>query len=315
MRRWLILACLIALSAPARAESKQWEAGVSQADQERANALFAEANRLYGQQAYAPAVDKYRAALAIWNHPVIRFNLGVTLFKLDRFVEAGEALEAALAFGNAPFSKEQLDQIAEYQTKLRDHIGEISASCADQETKVSLDGKDWFTCPGARTIRVLAGEHAIVAETAAQHVTVGAGTKVSTLIKVGALERAERRWSPWVPWTIVLSGAGVAIGSTGVALWAKSKYSIYAHDGMAKTGQDDGGVYCSPGGCSIVESTRAANHYNDVARFATYPFIIGAGAMITGTVMLLVNRKVTRVPAVEVVPTGDGAAASASWQF
>src|SRR6185503_17001757 len=252
MRGVLALVWLLALTKPALADNEPWTNGVATADQERANALFAEANRFYAQQAYAPAV-------AIWDHPVIRFNLAVTLFKVERYVEAGEALDAALKFGNQPFSAEQLAQIGEYQTKLRDHIGELTARCTGDATHVSLDGKEWFTCPGTQTRRVIAGEHAIVAETAAQHISVAAGTKVSTVIRQGSLERVERRWPTWIPWTVGLSGCAAIVGAGVVSFYARTKYDEYAQNG----------IVISSDKYTIQEATDRANHYYRMAKYAT----------------------------------------------
>ena len=161
MRGSIALAIVVVAAVTAHAEP--WEDGVAKRDQERANALFADGNLLFARQAHAPALAKYREALALWNHPVIRFNAAVALFNLERFVESADELDAALEFGNAPFSATQLKQIEEYQTKLRERVGEVSATCESKSTRVLLDGNEWFTCPGSGTRRVLAGEHAVVA--------------------------------------------------------------------------------------------------------------------------------------------------------
>ena len=63
---------------PAPAPEMPWSVGVPLAVQARANALYDEGNQLFVQQAHAPALEKYKQALALWDHPLIRFNLAVT---------------------------------------------------------------------------------------------------------------------------------------------------------------------------------------------------------------------------------------------
>jgi hypothetical protein len=52
--------------------------------QDAAVVLYEEGNTLFGQQAHQPAMEKYKAALALWDHPLIRFNLAVTEIRLER---------------------------------------------------------------------------------------------------------------------------------------------------------------------------------------------------------------------------------------
>src|SRR5439155_6363082 len=107
-RRSTLKAALLALAAwcaIARAEApKPWSQGVPEATQQRANALFAEGNQLFAQQAHGPALDKYHAAIALWDHPLIRFNMAVTLIRLDRVLEAADELDRALRYGAQPFT-------------------------------------------------------------------------------------------------------------------------------------------------------------------------------------------------------------------
>ena len=96
--RIAVLVAGLAVAAPAAADTTRWSQGVPEAKQAQANTLFDAGNQLFAQQAHAPALEKYRAAIAIWDHPLIRFNLAVTLIRLDRPLEAAEDLEQALRF-------------------------------------------------------------------------------------------------------------------------------------------------------------------------------------------------------------------------
>src|SRR5689334_8622895 len=93
----LVTILLIAMTSVAFAE-QPWETGISKTQRDKANALFAEGNQLFAQQAHQPAIEKYKEALKEWDHPLIRFNMAVSLVRLDRILEAAETLDAALRF-------------------------------------------------------------------------------------------------------------------------------------------------------------------------------------------------------------------------
>src|SRR5256885_1234001 len=138
----------MAVAGRAPADPVAWMRGVSAEQQAQANALFAQANDLFAQQAHAPAVEKYRAALALWDHPLIHFNLAVTLIRLDRILEADDELERALRFGPEPFPAEQYGEALDYKALLDGRVGEIIAICDQPGVRVMVDGKPWFEGPG-----------------------------------------------------------------------------------------------------------------------------------------------------------------------
>src|SRR5688500_531216 len=114
MRTKLIAMLVVAMTGVSHAE-RPWEAGIPKDKRDRAQAIFAEGNTLFAQQAHQPALDKYRQAIALWDHPLIRFNMAVTRIRLDRILEAADDLDAALRFGDQPFSAELYRQAMDYQ--------------------------------------------------------------------------------------------------------------------------------------------------------------------------------------------------------
>ena len=86
----------------------------------QANALFAEGNQLFAQQAHAPALEKYKAAIALWDHPLIRFNMAVTEIRLDRILEAADDLDERCATATTPFTPELYQQALDYQAPDRE---------------------------------------------------------------------------------------------------------------------------------------------------------------------------------------------------
>ena len=145
--------------APPPAIDTEWSSGVPQDVQDAANKLYEEGNVLFAQQAHAPALDKYKQAIALWDHPLIRYNVALTEIRLDRVVDAADDLDKALRFGAKPF-KPELSTGARLSAA-RQRPCRISRCTCDQPARVLLDGKPWFDCPGTQKLHVTAGEHVI----------------------------------------------------------------------------------------------------------------------------------------------------------
>ena len=54
----------------------------------QAQKILEEGNALFLKKDYAQALEKYKAAVAKWDHPAIRFNMVRCLIQLDKPVEA-----------------------------------------------------------------------------------------------------------------------------------------------------------------------------------------------------------------------------------
>src|SRR3569623_242091 len=104
MRVWtfaVVMALAVAPSA-AHADDQPWAVGVTDAQKAQAQKILDEGNQLFLKKDYAPALDKYKAAVAVWDHPAIRFNIVRCLIQLDRPVDASATLALALKYGAAP---------------------------------------------------------------------------------------------------------------------------------------------------------------------------------------------------------------------
>jgi hypothetical protein len=308
------LALVIVLAASGAHADVRWATGVSKEAQQQANELFAEANQLFAQQAHAPALEKYRAAIALWDHPLIQFNMAVTLVRLDRILEAADALDKALRYEAAPFpSKEQYQQALDYQKLVAGRVGTLRASCTQAGASLTLDGKPWFTCPGDQQLRVLAGEHTVVGEAngfmtiSRRMVATGGATVTGTFAFVpldgpGTLEYPSPRWLPWT-----VTGGGTAIALGGLAFWIASR------DQMDQF-RDDFDELCRPDGCSknldANATERQLAQQRDGAYFKNHVGIammsVGGAVAVGGVVWTLLNRP-RRVFPVEVEPTANGA--------
>ena len=305
----LVLVCSVAHAQP-------WAAGVSDKDQGDAQALFADANKLFAQEAHGPALEKYTRAIALWDHPLIRFNMAVTLVRLDKFLEAAEAMDRALRFGKDPFPPpEQYRQAVDYQKLIAGRVGEIEVTCMQTGAQVALDGKQWLACPGTQKIRVLAGEHSLVTEatgfmTKSQRVIVTGGKTQIARVELERIETAANYEYPtkrWIPWSV--AGGGAAVGVVGLAVYLVGRSQM---DDFRKNFARE-----CPRGCDL-DAQPALSDQHDSAQFKG---TLGATLMITGGAVLaggavwalVINRPRRVVPAVEVTPAGASVGASWSW--
>lgn len=316
MKRTILAMMLLARAAYA---DEPWEQGVPKERRERAQALFAEGNVLFAQQAHAPALAKYRSAIALWDHPLVRFNMAVTEIRLDRILDAADDLDAALRFGDAPFTEELYRQALDYQRLVAGRVGVIEARCGQVGAQVQLDGKPWFQCPGTQKQRVLAGEHVVVAEksqylTYSRRVVVSGNSTATDRVELVPLENVVRYDYPaprWLPWTTAGVGAAVAFG--GLAFWFAGRNEMDQFDA-------DFARLC-PTGCraDLSDQPQLARDRDRaemkgtiaVAMWATGG-VLAVGGLVWGR---FVNRPRRIVPDMELRPTPGGMTASAGWRF
>ncbi|HTR54798.1 MAG TPA: tetratricopeptide repeat protein [Kofleriaceae bacterium] len=296
-----------------------WAAGVPEDSQAKANALFAEGNELFGRDSHAEALAKYQAAIALWDHPMIRFNMAVTLIRLDRLIEAADELEHALRFGEQPFTPELYKQAVDYEKLVGGRVGELAATCELAGAHVQLDGKPWFVCGGSRKQRLLAGEHVLVIEkqgylTVTRQAVVIGGKVHEEKLSLVPIESAmvlKYRYPRWIPYTIAASGAAIATGGT-------VSYLLGRH-GMNQFEADVARVCAN--GCkadlSDQPTLKTDLHHAQLEGDIGLGLMIGGGAVaIGGIVMVFINSKAEHIlPSVEATPVPGGATASVSWHY
>lgn len=297
-----------------------WEQGVDAATQDRANALFAEGNALFADEAHAPALDKYRAAIALWDHPLIRFNLAVTLVRLDRPLEAADELERALRFGAAPFSKALYQQALDYRALLAGRIGTLEVTCDHAGAQVTLDGKPWFACPGTQQQRVIVGEHAVGGELKGYFVdgpprlSVAGGVVTHKTLRLRSIESAVQlryRYPRWVPYAI--TGAGAALGIAGVATYFTGRNQL---EQFYVNFDKECGNRCTSDWRGD-HPALAAQHDSAVLKGDLgLGFMISGGAVLAGGVAMIILNRPTRVmPELHLAPTDGGMAGGARWSW
>lgn len=295
--RILAVLCGLALAVPAgraRAEGLQgsgsdrpWAQGVSEDDQRTALDLFTQGNKLLKESIFVQAAAKYREALKHWDHPAIHYNMALALLNLDQPVEVREHLVAAMKYGAAPLDEEKFTQAQSYQELIEKELARVKIACSEPGARVTLDGQPLFTAPGSYENFVRAGPHSISATKegfipfeVSRPLPAGELTTLDMkLYTQEELTEYRRRWSTWVPWSVVAGGAVLAGSGALLQQSASSHYKTF-DQGISQCGG------CVPSGS--VASARSTGNTLQTAALAAYG--VGGAAIVTGAVLVYMNR-------------------------
>ncbi len=282
-------------AAPAETEcpaEKAWEVGVSDEQQDAAEALYRQGNGLMRSSLFVKAADKYREAVAAWSHPVIHYNLALALMPLDQPIEVHANLEKAMAYGTCALQREELDQAIRYQALVEQQLTRIVVSCEEADARAFLDGKEVVACPGKHESLVRAGEHTITASkegfetSASTRVFLGAKTEevAVRLYRPEDLTRYKRRFDNWLPYAV--GGGGVAMVAIGGLLHASAKSSYDEFDAWSTSCEQETGGGCTPG--PDEQGLRDSGDTKQAIAFVGYA--LGGVAIASGVTMLILNR-------------------------
>lgn len=277
---------------PPPVEPRPWAEGVSPERQESALAQFSLGNAKFVEGNYAEALTIYREALVAWDHPSIRLNIAVCLINLEQPLAAAENLEAALAYGRAPFDDEAYAQALTYDKLLAGQLARLRIACAEPGAEVLLDGKRLFTAPGEHEVRITPGTHQLVATkrglvSATESITVAPGRVETARLTLLPIEKLieTRRWPTWKPWTVMGVGAGLALVGVPFQLAARSNFADF-DAGVAMCAATTG---CQPGELPsrIADLEGRAQNEN---RAAVALFALGGATVAIGITMLILNQ-------------------------
>jgi hypothetical protein len=306
---------------PEPVQNKPWAEGVPVDVQAQATALYDEGNELFAQQAHAPALEKYKQALALWDHPKIRFNLAVTEIRLDRVLDAADDLEKALKYGDQPFTKDLYQQALDYQVLVKGRVGYIEVECNEPGGHVFFDGKPWFDAPGKKKMRVLAGEHAVSGEkpdflASTRKVVVAGGATATETLKFVPLDSAvvlKYPYRRWIPWTMTGIGLAVGLAGAGTLVLGNNGISQFETDYATQCAKG-----CEPGLTDPAHRPLASERDSAELKQKVGVAMIGVGGAVavTGVVLAILNRPTRVLPNLEVAPKpGGGVQASVGWRF
>ncbi|MDC0713222.1 PEGA domain-containing protein [Stigmatella sp. ncwal1] len=284
---------LLAWASPVSAQQlstgteRPWAKGVSQEKQKTALELFRAGNALLKESIFVQAAEKYRQALALWDHPAIHYNMALALLNLDQPVEVHEHLEAAVRYGAAPLDSEKFENARAYKTLVEKQLSRVIITCDSPGASVTLDGRVLFVAPGRYEGLVRPGQHTLLATqeghpTTDMSRTLLPGETTTLTLKLYTTEeltRYRRHWSAWKPWALM--GAGVAVALGGGALHMQSRSSYRDFDTQVS----------SCGGCVPPQTVTDLRIRGDnLQRVALGTYALGGAAVITGAVLVYINR-------------------------
>jgi len=288
---WTIaIAVALAGVAEAQPADPPWAHGVTPEQRDRASRLLAEGNELYLKSRFREALARYQEALAVWDHPSIRFNIVRALVQLDRTIEAYENVRAALRYGQGPLDTEHYQNAVNLERLLRRQIAEIQVTCMQSQVRVTLDGQELVRCPGEGSLLLAPGTHQVVAKrpgflTLTRDLIVLPGPTTSIDVALISIEDAtttERRWASWKPWAV--AGGGALLGGLGVLLRRQAEADMRQYGRNLE-------AECQPVACRedtpLTELAARAETENHVAIGA---MVAGGVAVATGLTLVLLNR-------------------------
>ena len=219
-RLLVVLAALLALAAPARADD---EVRPGQAER-----LIEEGRALFVRDAdYAGALDRFRRAYALAPSWQALAGQGAVHQKRGSYVEALECYERLLREFAAVLSEAQIARASEQIASLRTRVAVVEITARQRGVRILIDGRDFGVAPLRTEVRLLPGPHTLMAsgeayEALARTFDVSAGDTVPMVVALAPAmmlverTRLARRWPAWRPWAGMAAGA--AIGATGVWL-------------------------------------------------------------------------------------------------
>jgi tetratricopeptide (TPR) repeat protein len=301
--------------ATAGAESRPWARGVSGERQEKARAVYVEANDLLHEYLLEEAMEKYREALTHWEHPAIHYNLARALDSLGRPLEADAHMQEALRYGAAAYSELEYTQVINFRRLLDQKLATMVIVSSEADIAIALDGKRLLAGRGRIEKRVLPGEHLLVVRRPGQ----AALTRLLALQR-GRQTRIEfdmrRRFPPWQPWGVL--GAGALASVTGGLLQWRALENMASYQRRFKQ--------ACPEGCpddaqpALARLRRRATWQN---RAGVTALITGGGVLVTGTVLIVLNQSrsfgidLNRDTRLSVLPllAPDGAGVALGFEF
>jgi hypothetical protein len=279
----------------AEPQERPWAEGVPRDRRKRAHEHFHAGNVLFSKEAsFREAGDRYRQALALWDHPAFHYNLAVTQMQLGQLVEAYEHFLAARAHGPRPITEEKYQQAQHWLDMLRAQLAELEVVCDEPGAEVVVDGEALFTGPGRRRVMVLPGSHRVQASKARyvpdiQPVVIDPGDSMRVVVTPRIPEHliTVRRWPRWMPWAVAGAGA-VALAGASVMDWHSTRLFDRFDDGFGDL--CPGSPECRDS--DLPESLQAQLHGGRTWQWAARAtYLVGGATVATSAALLYMNRE------------------------
>ncbi|MFY2558631.1 hypothetical protein ACN469_13465 [Corallococcus terminator] len=267
--------------------NRPWAQGVPRDEQQAAQALFFEGNERLRESVFVEATRNYRRALRHWNHPAIHYNLALALMNLDQPIEVYKHLKSAMGHGPEPLDSGRFEHARSYNALLEKQLAWVDVKCDEEGAIVTLNGQSLFKAPGRYQAFIRPGVHSIVAfkdgylpTEKRQPLMPGEKAEVDLdLYTEDEVIRYRRQWSAWIPWTVL--GAGLAAAGGGGLMHWKAKESFRDFDAQLR-----------PNGKHMTSELAGLRRTGSrLQAGALSAYSLGGAAVVTGTVLLYLNRQ------------------------
>lgn len=139
------------------------------------------------------ALVEFRAAYEAEPHYKVKYNIGVSLYKLNRYLESKEELETYLSEGGSEIPEETRTEIKAILFEIMTYIGTLEIVCDIDGAEVRLDGLPVGTTPLSGPLQLDVGEHEVEVEAEgyavfSRAVSVPGGTVTQLEVTLGDVE-------------------------------------------------------------------------------------------------------------------------------
>lgn len=265
-------------------------------NKQAASKLLAEGNALSNDGEYLEALDKFKAAYALYPSPKLLLNVGTMQRQLGRNVDAARTYETYLRDPDADPNLSA--SLARTLGEIDALVGHMQIIVTPNDATLSLDGLKLQVSSGKTSVRVEPGTHKIVAEKsgfppAVQTVTVKRGETIDVSLKLAHAPIVVRSVVVKQPLSAGRIAAFVVggLGLTGLLVSAGTSIGAYEKNKQALQSCDLKSARCDADG---IVSANAALTLADVS---TYSFLIGGLTTGVGLIILASSRSAAEDPA------------------
>jgi len=268
---------------------QDWRNAVSESEKDKARTLFREGNSLVKDSIFSQAALQYEAALAIWDHPGIHYNLALALLNSDQPLKLRQHLLGSLKYGPESLGDDKARRAEQYLKLVEKQLSKIVVSSQHKGARVELDGKYLFTAPGSHSDTLRPGQHTVKAsaqgyEATERPVSLVSGKTTTIALKLYKPEdwiRYERRWNKWGP---------IITTITGASIWAAGGITYWQGREQTKRYDQEVTDKCSDAPCPA--GTITSSNGETLQWIGKISLGVGAATTLTGAVLLYLNREI-----------------------
>jgi hypothetical protein len=128
---------------------------------EEAKDHFDKGVALFKTEDFEGALVEFRAAYKAQPHYAVRYNVGITLYKLHRYGQAAHELQVYLIEGEGQIPDDKLAEVNEILAELEARVGSVDVECNVEGASVFVDGEHMDKTPIFFPLQLDVGEHEI----------------------------------------------------------------------------------------------------------------------------------------------------------